>query len=205
MIELRPYQTFFDVYPHPRILLPNHWVKFSDGFPEQLSYVKGKTMRIDKQAQVTYELSYKLKEACYKDINLSNEDTGVKLYPDSSENLYELIIGLKPGNYYMIPYFPADIPIYRLDYPTMTPLVSDSSLKYLGNVKPSDSPAENPTLKLYLVYQLKPIILRLVSDDGVDYEKCTLQFTVNRCRMVSGTPPENVTPKPIYYLDELKF
>jgi hypothetical protein len=204
MIELRPAGVTTEIKSQPRILLPGYWVKF-ESFPDYLSHVKGKTMKVVKQAQVHYELSYILKEATYKDVNLSDEDTGVKLFPDIGENLYETVFGLKPGNYYIIPYFPADQPIYRLDYPTMTPLVSDSALKYLGTIRPEDSPVENPTFKLFLVYQLKPVILRIVADDGVDYTKATLDILVNRCQMEEGKPPEGVTPKPIWYLDALKW
>lgn len=204
MIELRP-ADFADLAWKPRILLPNHWIRFSDKFPDYLNHVKGKTFKIAKQVQVTYELSWILKEACYKDINLSNEDTGVKLFPDSADNLYEVLIGFKPGNYNIIPYFPADQPMYRLDHTSMLPLVSDAALKYLGTIKPTDSPVENPRFKLYLVYELKPVILRIVADDSVDYEKITWEIMINRCLMEQGTPPENVTPKPIEYLDNLKW
>ena len=202
MIELRPTEV---PTTRPKILLPNHWVKFSDKFPDHLKHVKGKTMRVVKQAQITHALSWIIKENHYKDINLSNADAGEKLYPDAGDNIYEMLIGFKPGNYYVIPYFPAEQPIYRLDYPTMLPLVSDAALKYLGNVKPSDSPVEDPKFKLYLMYELKPIILRLVADDGVDYEKCSFEFTINRCQMEEGTPPDKVPVKVIYYLDELKW
>lgn len=204
MIELRP-TDFVDLAWKPRVLLPNHWIKFSDKFPDYLDHVRGKSFKIDRQVQVTYELSWIIKEATYLDINLSNEDTGKKLYPDAGDNLYEMIIGFKPGNYYVIPYFPADQPIYRLDYPTMTPLLSDAALKYLGTIKPTDSPVENPRFKLYLIYNLKPVILRIVADDSVDYEKITWEIMVNRCHMVEGKPPDNVTPKPIEYLDNLKW
>jgi len=215
MIELRPPGVTLETKAQARILLPNHWVKFSDTFPGYLKHVGGKTMRVAKQVQVTYELSWILKEACYIDVNLSNEDTGQKLYPGADDNVYEMLIGLKPGNYYIIPYFPAEQPLYRLDYPTMTPLVADAALKYLGTVKPSDSPYLGnktgfeawslATFRLYLVNELKPVILRVVTEDGVDYEKCTLEFFVNRCQMEEGTPPDNVSPKRIEYLDSLKW
>lgn len=202
MIELRPVEV---PTARPKILLVDHWVKFSANFPDYLKHVKNKTFRIARQVQVAYELSYILKEACYKDINLSNEDTGVKLYPDADDNLYEMLIGFKPGNYYIIPYFPADQPIYRLDYATMTPLVSDAALKYLGTIKPADSPAEDPKFKLYLVHELKPVILRLVADDGVDYEKITMEILINRCNMSEETPEEKVPVKKVEYLDALKW
>lgn len=213
MIELRPVETVERIKPAVKVLLVNQFVKFSNKFPSALAHVKGKTARIAAQQQVTYELSWILKEAYYRDINLSNEDTGEKLYPDVSENIYEMLIGFKPGNYFVHVYFPADYPIYRLDYPDMYPLISSASLKYLGAIKPSDSPVENPTFKLYLVYELKPIILRIYADDGVDYEKISMQFTVNRCLMDFGPEwpdlpvplkPPAITPKPILYLDEIK-
>ena len=205
MIELRPPGVTAETKALPRILLPNHWVKFSDNFPSSLSHVKGKTMRVVKQVQVRFTRSWIIKENCYLDVNLSNEDAGEKLYPDNTDNLYEMLIGLKPGNYYVIPYFPADQPIYRLDYSDMSPLVSDAKLRYLGSVLPSDSPPGNETFKLYLVYELKPILLRIVADGGVAYEKATFEFMVNRCNMEEGKPAENITPKPVEYVDSLKW
>jgi len=206
MIEVRPTEVFAGVQPRPKILLVDHWISFSDKFPSGLSHVGGKTVRIAKQQQVPYELSYLLKEGCYKDINLSNEDTGEKLYPDVSSNLYEILIGFKPGNYLCHLYFPADYPLYRLGHPDMSPLVSSTTYKYLGAIKPSDSPAEDPTFKIYAVYNLRPIILRLVVDEGVAYEKMTLQLIINRCLMDFDTPkPAHIIPKPILYLDEIKW
>ena len=150
-------------------------------------------------------MSSTLKEGCYKDINLSNEDTAEKLYPDVSDNLYEMLIGFKPGNYMCQVYFPAGIPIYRLDFPDMYPLVGSATLKYLGAIKPSDSPVGNPTFKLYLFYRLTPVILRLMVNEGVAYEKITMEILINRCLMdVSRPAPPNITPKPIFYLDEIK-
>jgi len=206
MIEVRPTEVFAGVQPRPKILLVDRWIRFSNGFPSSLNHVRGKTARIAKQQQVPYELSYLLKEGCYKDINLSNEDTGEKLYPNVTTNLYEVLIGFKPGNYLTHLYFPAEYPLYRLDHPDMSPLVSSLTMKYLGAIKPSDSPAENPIFKMYLVYNLSPIILRLVVDEGVDYEKMSLKFTINRCLMDFDAPmPPHIQPKPILYLDEIKW
>ena len=205
MIELRPVETVERIKPAVKVVLPDWWLKFSDAFPDTLDHVKGKTMRVLAQQQVKHELSWTIKEACYKDINLSNEDAGEKLYPDASNNLYEMLIGFKPGNYLCHVFFPADQPVYRLDQPDMVPLISSASLKYLGAIRPSDSPVDNPIFKLYLVFKLKPIILRLYADDGVDYEKISLELTINRCLMREGVPPPEVKPKPIQYLDEIKW
>ncbi|MBU0847399.1 hypothetical protein KKH23_09475 [Patescibacteria group bacterium] len=202
MIELRPVEV---PTTRPKIILPDWWLKFSNAFPDTLDHVKGKTVQVLKQQQVKHELSWIIKEACYKDVNLSNDDAGEKLYPDVADNIYEVLIGFKPGNYLCHVFFPAEYPIYRLDYPDMSPLISSASLKYLGAIKPEDSPVDNPIFKLYLVFKLKPIILRLYADDGVDYEKISLELTVNRCLMQEGVLPPGVTPKPIQYLDEIKW
>lgn len=215
MLELRPPGVTLETRAQTRILLPDYWIKFSDRFPDHLDHVRGKRMKVTKQQQVTYELSYIVKEACYYDLNISNESSGVNLYPDADDHLYEMIIAMKPGNYYVIPYFPADQPIYRLDEPTMTPLVSSASLKYIGKVRPSDSPFitddEGLTnawsladFKMYIVNEMKPLIFRIVADDGVAYEKCTLEFLINRCVIQEGVPPDGITPKPILYLDEIR-
>lgn len=209
MIEVRPTEVLKGVYPSAKILLPTWWVKFSNGFPDSLKHVKGKYFTIEKQQQVRYELSWIVKENCYVDVNLSNEDTGKKLYPNVAEHLYEMLIGFKPGNYLCHVYFPADYPIYSLDYPGMTPLITSDTYKYLGHIKPTDSPIDNPAFKLYLVYDLKPVILRLYADDGVDYEKLSVEFTINRCVMkeqptlAPGVDLSRV--KLIHYLDEIKW
>jgi hypothetical protein len=203
VIELRPTDVFAGVQPKPKILLPDHWVKFSNQFPDSLNHVKGRVARISKQQQVPYKLSYTLKGGCYYDLDLSNE-TGEKLYPYETNHLYELLIGFKPGNYMVQVYFPSGYPVYRLDYTTMTVDLNDSELKYLGAIDPEDSPDTNPILKFYLVYKLTPIIFRLIVLEGTDYEKMTLNFLVNRCLMDFSTPmPSNITPKPILYLSEI--
>lgn len=205
MIELRPVDSWVGVTPRPRVLLPSHWVRFSDGFPSPLDHVKGKTMKVVKNVQVRYPLSWTLKESRYYDVNFSNDDGAERLYPESTDGLYEVLVGLKPGHYYTIPYFPADQPLYRLEYATMVPTLTDAKLRYLGAVYPEDTPPGNPTFRMYFVYKLKPVYLRLIVDDGVAHEKATLEILVNRCRLEEGTPPENVVPKFIPYLDELKW
>jgi hypothetical protein len=205
MLELRPTTTVVGVTPVSKILLPDYWVRFSNKFPDTLDHVRGKTARIAKQQQVPFLVTKKIKEGCYIDVDLSNESSGQKLYPNVAENLYEVLIGFKEGNYLTHIFFPSDFPIYQLDYPGMTPSVASSTLKYLGAVKPTDSPVENPTFRLYFVYKLKPIILRLLADDGVADEKVTLELMINRCQMSFEQLPPNITPKPILYLDEIKW
>lgn len=208
MIELRPVETVERIKPSIRILLVDQWVKFSPNFPDTLSHVKGKSFRIVAQQQVTYERSWKLKEACYKDVNLNNDSGNEYLYPESSDRLYEMLIGLQPGNYFVTLFFPSGDPVYRLDQSDMWPNIASSTYKYIAAIRPEDSPIDNPILKLYIPYKLDPFFLRLYADDGVAYEKARLKFMINRCLIKQessvNVKPANVTPKPILYLDELK-
>lgn len=209
MIEVRPTETFAGVQPRPKILLPTWWVKFSGNFPDSLKHVQGKFFTIEQQEQVRYPITKVIKEDCYIDLNLSNEDTGEKLYPDVATHLYEMLIGFEEGHYICQVYFPANYPIYALDYPGMTPLITNDTYKYLGAIKPEDSPIKNPIFKLYTIYDMSPVILRLYVDDGVDYEKVSLEFMINRCVMkeqpslAPGVDPKKV--KLIQYLDEIKW
>ncbi len=204
MLELRPIEVHEQVWPRPKVLLPGHNIQFSNAFPDGLDFVKGKTFRITKTAQVRYELSWILPAINYKDINLSNESSGEFLYPEAKDEVYETLIGFKPGNYFTLIFFPADQPIYRLGYYSMTPLVSSASLKYLGAIKPEDSPVNNPTLKIYTFFKLDPFIFRIVVDNGVDYEKMTWEICVNKCKLEKiAAPAEPV--KYIPYIDELKW
>jgi len=202
MLELRPVEV---PTTRPKVLLPGHIVQFSNLFPDGLNAYKGKSFVISKTAQVKYELSWKLPALHYKDINLSNEDSGEKLYPEASDELYETLIGFKPGNYFTLIYFPANQPIYRLGYYTMTPLISDAALKYLGAIRPQDSPADNPTLKLYTFFKLDPFIFRISVDNGIDYEKMTWEICINKCKLMLHTPVQGETVKYIPYINELKW
>jgi len=205
MLEVRPVEIYENVYPRPKVLLPGHNVHFSDGFPDGLSAYKGKTFRITKTNQVNYELSWILPELHYADINLSNEEEGQKLYPESTSEFYEMLVGFKPGDYFTLIYCPADQPIYRLGYYTMTPLISSASLKYLGAIKPEDSPASNPILRLYTFFKLIPFIFRISVDNGVNYDKMTWRLCVNKCKIEQYMPPEGMPVKYIPYISEQQW
>lgn len=206
MLQVWPTELFAGVEPRVKVLRPKDNVQFSKEFPDQLSFVKDKTFKVSKTSQVHYQLSWILPEDHYKDIDLSNaEASGEKLYPETFDGLYEILIGFKLGNYLTHIYFPADQPIYRLDYYSMVPQISSASLKYLGAIKPSDSPAENRTLKVYALYRLKPIILRIYADDGIDYEKITWDMVINKCKLEAYTPAPGEKVKWIEYIEALKW
>jgi len=205
MLELRPIEVFEQVWPRPKVLLPGHNVQFSQGFPSALDFIKGKTVKISKTTQVSYELSSILPALHYLDVNLSNEDSGQKLYPESTDEFYETLVGFKSGNWFALLYFPSNQPVYRLGYNTMTPVISDASLKYIGAIRPEDSPVNNPILKLYTFYKLSPIIARITVDDGIDFDKMTMVISINKCKFEEYTPQKGEPVKYIPYLTELQW
>ncbi len=204
-LEYRPLDNVVRIQPQVKITIPDWWLRFSDGWPDDLAFVKGKTFRVSKEQTVKYPLPLILPEGNYFDIDPSDEDTGQKLYPYQQDIVYEVLIGMRPGNYMLQFYYPANDPIFRLDYATMLPNLTDPSLKYLGALRPGDSPSGEETIKIYFVYRMKPFYVRVIADDGVAYEKCVIDFTFNRLALQQAVPPPDVKPKLIPYLEDIKW
>jgi len=90
----------------------------------------------------------------------------------------------------------------------MYPDLTDAKKKYLGARQPKDSPYNDPRIKLYLVKDLAPLIMRLYVLGGVDYEKCVIGLTVNKCQMReidAPTEDQLLKAKVIRYYDYLRW
>lgn len=190
------------------LLQKDYYVRFSD-YDRWPDHVQGKLFRISQKQEVEYLDSYTLPGNDYKDINLSNQDAGIHLYPDSDTMLTELIVAFKPGKYLVEPMYPAGHPIYRMDYSTMIPDVTNADRRWLGTWKPESSPIEDPKIKFYLVNTETPIIFRTYVLPGVDFEKCIFYFLANRCNIgnpiVTPTREQIDKSKLLYHLEELKL
>ena len=165
---------------------------------------------VTHQLLVPVPYSYVLPESDYRKLDLSNASAGLKLYPADEGVLYEILLGLKPGNYIIHVYVPSNRYIFALGDPSMTREVEDSATpptqRYIGAIRPSDSPALTPLWKLYAVkdmaaFQLWDYVLK-----GVDFEKTSIVFFVNKLRLAPLTAPtveqvERATT--IRYYDEL--
>jgi hypothetical protein len=86
-------------------------------------------------------------------------------------------------------YMPSDQWILGLEYTQMYP--SDANMtspkyKYIGSIKPEDSPYYDPRLKLVTVYNMLPFYLRFLVDTGDD-EKCIAPLIVNHCQLKDVT------------------
>ncbi len=206
-LNMRPQ---FTVAVPPKLLQEGYLVTFSNRWaPSQFGAFSDKTFRVDATNQVPHIISHIIPENDYRDIDLSNGDDEEQesIYPNKTDTLEEVTIGFSPGNYLVHVYVPASRHIHSLQHAGMTPDVSSTTLRYLGARKPQDSPAEDPRMTLYLVDGLAPIILRTYVLPGVDYEKCVLNLTINKLKLLhipEPTAEQKRIAKVIRYYDELR-
>ena len=192
----------------PKLLQENFFVKFTEAWPAELSYVRDKCFRIEKTNQVPHDLSYIIPSADFRDVDLSNAAGGENIYPENVYTLYEVLLGFKPGNYLVHFYIPAGEYVSRLEQAGMVPDVAHATRRYLGAKKPEDSPYDDKRIYMYFVKDLEPLILRVFVDNGIDFEKCVLGLTVNKCRLTQiavPTPDQLRLAKTIHYYSELRW
>lgn len=209
MIELQPKPQFSVVVP-PKTLQEGYLVHFSGDWPSTFTQIREKTFRVMATNQVPYDLSYIIPAADYRDVDFSN-GTGTyqeSIYPEKYESLFEVLVGFKPGNFISHWMIPASRYLSRLEYAEMYPDLSNAKRLYLGARQPKDSPYDDPRIKIYLVNDLEPLIMRLYCLTGVDYEHITVGLTINKCLMEEVQQPsqdELLKAKVIRYYDYLKW
>jgi len=208
MIELKP-TPLATVSPGvPKLLQEGYYVKFTDAWPAEISAVTGKLFQIAETNEVPHDVFHTLPTNDYRDVDLSNSAGGENLYPENVNTLYEVILGFKPGNYLTQFFIPAGEALSRLEAPSMNPSPISATLRYLGARKPEDSPYEDKRIYMYFVKNLEPLILRILVDTGIDFEKCVLGFTVNKCRLSHVAAPTHDQlrlSKVIRYYSELRW
>lgn len=207
MIEQTTKPQFTILIP-PKLLQEGYLVHFTDVWPSTLTHIKGKYFRIDVCNQVPYDLNYIIPTGDYKDVDLSNQSGGEKVYPTNERTLYEVTLGFKPGNFLAYFDIPSGKDVSYLEYSAMYPDHTDSTKRYIGARKPEDSPYEDHRIKFYLVKDLAPLIMRLYTLPGVDYEKIVCGLMINKCKLRELTNPsddEKLKAKVIRYYDELRW
>jgi len=207
MLELKP-APLATVSPGvPKMLQEGYYVRFTDAWPETLGF-KGKSYQIEKTNQVPYDITRIIPTGNYCDIDMSNATGGEGIYPENTKTLYETLIGFKPGNYLVHFYIPAGEYMHRLEQAGMVPTVASATLRYLGARKPEDSPYDDKRIFSYSVKDLEPLILRVLVDAGIDFEKCVLGLTVNKCHLkhiAAPTAEQLRLAKVIQYYSELRW
>jgi len=178
------------VKPEDLFLQKESWVYFSPIWPDTWKWASGKLFRVtDEPLIVPYSKSYILPGEDYKKIDLSNSTAGLKLYPEDEGVLYQCALGFKPGNYITHIYVPSEKYIYHLGESSMYPDITDADKLYLGAKRPEDSPAGSPLLFLYFIKDAPAFYLWPYVLGGVDFEKVTFEFTINKCKLSEITAP----------------
>lgn len=208
MLDLVPKPQFTVLIP-PKLLQEGYLVYFTKAWPSTMNHVRGKLFRVEVANQVPYDApKYIIPASDYKDIDLSNNTDGLKLYPTNNFTLYETLIGFRPGNFLSQWYIPADKYVHYLEYAGMSPDVTSATLVYLGARKPEDSPYDDPRIKLYFPMDVASLIIRLYVLPGVDYEKIMMSILINKCKLSEITSPTEdqlLKAKVIRYFDELRW
>jgi len=176
---------------------------FTEAWPDGHKWAKGKYWEIVETAPVFYEKGYVTPGDDFIDLDLSNATGGVKLFPEAEGVVYEMLVGLKPGNYQVGVYIPgpSDYLLALGDSP-MYPDLADPERRYLGAITPTDSPYDNPLLKLWAIADMQPWVLKTYVLQGVTFGKPILGFRVAKHRLVQIEKPEVFTS--IKYFTEIK-
>jgi len=207
MLELKPISEATVGATLPKLLQEGYYVRFTDQWPLTLPHVKGKTFQVEKTNQVPYDITRVIPGGNYTDVDMSNATGGENIYPENTKTLYETILGFKPGNYLVHFYIPAGEYVHRLEQAGMVPNVASATLRYLGARKPEDSPYDDKRIFMYSVKDLEPLILRLLVDNGVAWEKMVLGLVVNKCylKQITPTAEQLARAKKIDYYTELRW
>lgn len=170
------------------------------------AWASGKYFQITDTAVVPYDKGYVIPGNDTLNVNLSNVvSSPVSLFPGNTGVVYEILIGLKPGSYQMGLYVPGvQDYLLALGYSDMYPQPGDANKRFLGVFAPGDSPADDPMIKIWAIFNQAPWILKYQTNAAVDFEKIVTRFKIGKhvVRDISATPPSVYTT--IRYYQENK-
>ena len=177
---------------------------FTPAWPDAHKWAKNKYWEIKESVLVNYDKGYILPGGDYKNLDLSNAVAGLKLYPASEGAVYEILIGLKPGNYQTALYIPGvNDYLLALGDSSMYPDLTDTERRYLAIITPDDSPYDNPLLKIWAIKDMAAWIIKDYILSGVDFENSILGFRIAKHRL-SEIPKLDRNFTTIKYYTEIK-
>jgi len=173
----------------PELLKVGNLVKFVGDFTDEIK--DGTILEAKKCVVVNFRKGFIVPANDRIEILLDNSTKGLKLYPTSTDTLYEILLGFKAnGSFLMYPQFPAGHYPFRLDESTMYPEPDANDYrKYVGAFKPEDSPIDKPKLRTYTIKDLEPLVLE-IANEGSDYGKLIIDFTINKVEFQKVPLPE---------------
>lgn len=167
---------------------------FTEAWPDAQKWAKNKYWEIKETVIVFYPVGYRLPGDDQKNLDLSNATAGLKLYTESDGIAYEILVGLKPGNYQIGVYIPGvNDYLLALGDSSMYPDLTDTEKRHLATISPDDSPFDNPLLKLWAVNNMAAWILKVDMLPGVDYDTAILGFKIAKHRLEEIPKPDVFT------------
>ena len=191
------------VRPEDLLAKKGSWFTFSGAWPSDqvFGWAANKSFVVSQDPILTpiYQ-SYILQNNDYQYVDLSNQfptsSTGqpasLQLYPARTQVLYQIAISMSPGKYFVQTQLPKGVYIYTPGSSVLFPNISDPVLRYVGAKYAPSSPDAGAIWMAYAIQQMPAIIL-IPFVDGVDFEKCTFKFFVNKCVL----SPQTLTPDQI--------
>ena len=135
----------------------------------------------------------------FTDIDLSNSQTGLKLYPNEPMVLNQIIVGFRGEDDTIVHVMcPSGKYLQALQDIQMYPSTMDPFKVEIGAISPKDSPIDNPKLTLEAVKDYESIVLRVVNLSA-DYRKLNIWFRVRSCKF-EKVPEEEVKGKKAYII-----
>ena len=169
----------------------------------KIDWAAGKFFRIKEAVLVPWDRGFIIPGNDHKDLDLSNAPGGLLLYPEAEGIVYEILIGLKPGNYQVGVYIPGPRDyLLALADASAFPDLADPERRYLAAITPEDSPYGNPLLKIWALADQPKWILKTHVRQGVSFEKCIISFRVNKLRLEEIPQPAQYTV--IKWFEEIK-
>ncbi|RLI83689.1 hypothetical protein DRP04_00790 [Archaeoglobales archaeon] len=172
----------------PEILQPNQYVVFKGeemkDFPD---FIKVDTPYIvESTAQVTFTRSFIFPSANKKTLSLANNEDYTNyfnLFPTTQDTLYEILVGLKHSkNMLVFIQWPTENYPFELESPHLHVDLSGNITRMISPITVERSPADEPRLRIHTLKDMTDIYFQLYNN-GPDYEKLTILFLVNKCKI----------------------
>lgn len=184
------------IKPEDILARKGSWFKFSSKWPKGSYYdwATGGVFKVSSDPILTkYPISRVLYSQDYVYLDISNQvppgtvgaTFSLQMYPADTMVIYQIVVGMRKGNYFVQLFIPKSIYVYNLGSNSIYPDITNSTYRYLGAKRPEDSPADAPLWTLYAISQQPAFIIAPYVDQGINFEKASLEFNINKCQLTA--------------------
>jgi len=190
-----------------KLLQPRHIVHFVGGPPEfwHEPYASN-YFKVVRTQQIPYDRAYLIAPNATEEFYLDDHNAALgdlALYPDNSNSLYEILLGMKSssGGVLCYPRAPENEWFESLEQGGYLPDTANPTLRYLSPFTEEITPCDRPTVRFYTVKDDEGVGILLYNDTDVT-QKVVLCWLVNRC-LIDKVDPSKLSPEDIRRAREL--